>query len=187
MLRLSRQTIALLTLLILASLSWWILSIIDPDARQQITISKEGPDHFMENFVATSLGKAGTPVHRLKAIRLTHYPNEEHSDLVQPELTFFKKDDNIWVASAMSGAIMEDGKEVILTDNVHIQRPGDVLSEINIKTRNLRVVPDADYAETASSVVIQQNENTVTATGMQAYFAKGEIELLSDVRGWYVY
>lgn len=141
----------------------------------------------MENFTATSLGKAGTPVHRLKAQRLTHYPNEEHSDLVLPELTFFKKDGQTWAASALKGVIMADGKEVILSDDVHIQRPGDILSEINIKTRRLRVVPDDDYAETAKPVVIQQNQNTVTATGMRAFFAKGEIELLSEVRGWYVH
>ncbi|MGD8883997.1 MAG: LPS export ABC transporter periplasmic protein LptC [Gammaproteobacteria bacterium] len=183
----SRHSIFLLVLLVLAFLSWWILTIIDPDSRRQITISQEGPDHFMENFIVTSLDESGTPSHRLKAERLTHYPNEAHSDIIKPVMTFYKKDNTSWVASARTGIVKQDGKEVILYDDVHITRPGDVTTEININTRDLRIVPDQDYAETANSVVIQQNQNTVTATGMEARFARGEIELLSEVRGWYVY
>lgn len=184
--RLSRQTIFLLLLLLLAFLSWWVLTITDPNARRRITISQEGPDHFMENFVITTLSKAGTPTRKLQAQRLTHYPNQEHADVVEPQLTFYKNDNSTWVASARTGVVKDNNQEIILTDDVHIRRPGDVANEININTQDLRIFPDDDYAQTAGSVVIQQNENTVTAMGMEAHFGLGEIELLSDVRGWYV-
>ena len=183
----SRFTILLITLLVLAGSSWWVLSIIDPNRRQAITISVEGPDHFMEDFVSTTLGESGTPLHRLIAERLTHYPNQEHSDLQKPIMTFYREDNNVWVASAKEGRIWDDGKEIFLQGDVNIKRPGDPKKLIVINTRDLRILPDDDFAETANTVVVQQDQNTVTATGMQAHFGQGEVDLLSEVRGWYVY
>lgn len=183
----SRFTILLVGLLLLAAGSWWFLSIVDPSRHQAITISVEGPDHFMEDFISTTLGKSGTPLHRLIAVRLTHYPNQEHSDLLQPTMTFYREDGHIWVASAKEGRVWDDGKEIFLKGDVNIRRPGEPQKLIVINTRDLRILPDDDFAQTANSVVVQQDQNTVTATGMEAHFGQGEVNLLSEVRGWYVY
>ena len=95
MLKLSRQTIFLLILLASAAVSWWALSLSEPDL-DAFTASKEGPDFFMENFTTTKLSAAGKPLHRLQAERLTHYPDEKHSDVVKPLMTFYKEDGSIW-------------------------------------------------------------------------------------------
>lgn len=141
----------------------------------------------MEDFISTTLGKTGMPLHRLVALKLTHYPNQEHSDLQDPTMTFYREDGNIWVASAKEGRIWDDGKEIVLRGNVNIKRPGEQKKLIVINTRDLRILPDKDFAETKDTVVVQQDQNTVTATGMQAHFGQGEVNLNSEVRGWYVY
>lgn len=181
----SRHLIFLLILLFLAGASWWALTIIDPDRRPLFTTSKEGPDHFMEDFTSTTLSKTGLPLHQLKAVRLTHYPNARHSELQDPVMTFFKKDYSTWVASAKEGRILDDGEEVFLQGDVKIRRPNQTASVITIVTRDLHILPNIDFAETPNSVVMQQNDNTVTAVGMQAHFGQGEVDLLSEVRGWY--
>ena len=183
----SRYLILLSVMLFLAGASWWALTIVDPERRQIFTASVEGPDHFMENFTSTTLNKAGVPLHQLKAVKLTHYPNEKHSELHDPVMTFFKEDNSVWVASAKKGRILDDGEEVFLQDDVNIKRPGKEASAITINTRDLRILPNEDFAETSNTVVMQQNENTVTAIGMQAHFGRGVVDFLSDVRGWYVY
>lgn len=160
--------------------------MFDPEQYQAITTSKEGPDHFMEDFVSTTLDENGLPLHRLIAQRLTHFPNQDHSDLVEPEMTFYKKDNSTWVATAKEGRIIGDGAEVFLQGDVYIKRPGEPASLVTINTADLHIIPDDDIAETANSVVVQQNNNTVTATGMYAHFGQGEVDLLSEVRGWYV-
>lgn len=182
---LSRQTIFLIVLLIGAAMSWWAMSITEPNL-DTFTASKEGPDHFMEKFTATKLSDAGKPEHRLHAERMTHYPNEKHSDVIKPRVTFFKEDGSTWIAEANEGKVLGDGKEVLLIDDVYIVRPGPPETKVTINTTNLRVVPKKNFAETKNTIVMQQNENTVTATGMQAYFTIGKIKLLSEVRGWYV-
>lgn len=182
---LSRQTIFLLVLLIGAAMSWWAMSITEPNL-DTFTASKEGPDHFMENFTATKLSDAGKPEHRLHAARMTHYPNEKHSDVIKPQVTFFKEDGSTWVAHANEGQVLGDGKEVLLVGDVNIVRPGTPETRVTINTKDLRVIPEKNFAETKNSIVMQQNENTVTATGMEAYFTLGNIQLLSEVRGWYV-
>jgi len=185
MISLSKQTFFLLVLLIIASMSWWAMTIAEPNL-DTFTASKEGPDHFMENFTATKLSDAGKPEHRLHAERMTHYPNEEHSDVIKPQVTFFKEDGSTWIARANQGKVLGDGKEVFLMDDVNIIRPGTAETKVTIITTNLRVVPKKNFAETKNNIVMQQNENTVTATGMEAYFTAGKIQLLSEVRGWYV-
>lgn len=183
--KLTQQSFFLFLLLVIAAMSWWAMTITDPNL-DTFTTSKEGPDHYMVNFTATKLSDAGKPVNRLKAERLTHYPNEKHSDVIKPQMTFFKEDGNIWIASANQGKVLGDGKEVFLTDDVNIVRPGPPETKITIHTSDLHVIPAKDYAETKNSIVMQQNENTVTATGMEAFFTLGNIQLISEVRGWYV-
>lgn len=185
MISLNKHTIFLLVLLLGAAMSWWAMSITEPSP-DSFTASKEGPDHFMVNFTATKLSDAGKPEHRLQAERMTHYPNEKHSDVIKPQVVFFKEDGNTWIAEAKQGKVLGDGKEVILMDDVNIVRPGTPETKVTIVTKNLRVVPKENFAETKSNIVMQQNENTVTATGMEAYFTIGKIQLISEVRGWYV-
>jgi lipopolysaccharide export system protein LptC len=181
-----RYTVFLIIMIVLASASWWTLTIIDPERHQGITISQEGPDHFMEDFISTTLGETGTPLHRLIASRLTHFPNQQHSDLLEPVMTFYRTDNSIWVASAKEGRILDDGNEIFLQGDVNIKRPGEPTSMVTIHTRDLHILPNDDIAETPNSVVVQQDQQTVTATGMYAHFGQGEVDLLSDVRGWYV-
>ena len=90
------------------------------------------------------------------------------------------------VASAKEGKILDDGEEVFLQGDVNIRRPGQTESVITMNTRDLRILRNEDFAETSSSVVMQQNNNTVTAVGMQAHFGQGEVDFLKDVRGWYL-
>jgi lipopolysaccharide export system protein LptC len=117
---------------------------------------------------------------------LTHYPHQKHSDVVRPLVTFYDEDGSIWTATANKGKVLGDGKEVQLIDDVNIVSSGSPETKITINTQDLRIVPDKHFAETKNTVVLQQNQNTVTATGMQAFFAIGNIEFKSDVRGWYV-
>ncbi|MCI0505355.1 MAG: LPS export ABC transporter periplasmic protein LptC [Gammaproteobacteria bacterium] len=185
MFKLSRQTILLMILLTGAGISWWVMSLTEPDL-DAFTASKEGPDYFMDNFITAKLSNTGKPLHRLNAERLTHYPQQKYSDVVKPLVTFYDEDSSVWTATANLGKVLGDGKEVQLIDDVNIVSPGTPATKITINTRDLHIVPDKNFAETKNTVVLQQNQNTVTATGMQAYFAVGNIEFKSDVRGWYV-
>ncbi|HEY5603780.1 MAG TPA: LPS export ABC transporter periplasmic protein LptC [Gammaproteobacteria bacterium] len=186
MLKFSGQAIFLMALLTGAAISWWALSLSEPDL-DAFTASKEGPDYFMDNFITSKLNKAGKPMHRLSAERLTHYPQQKHSDVIKPLVTFFKEDGSIWTATANRGKVMGDGKEVYMIEDVTIVGPGTPETQLSINTQDLHIVPDKNYAETKSTVVLQQDQNTVTSTGMKAYFTIGNIEFLSDVRGWYVH
>ena len=180
-----RHIFLLLFLLFLAAASWWALTLVDPDRRPIFTTSKEGPDHFMEEFTSITLNEAGIPIHQLKAVSMTHFPNQRHSELTDPIMTFYKEDNSSWVASAKEGRILDDGNEVFLQGDVNIRQPGKRSTIVTIVTRDLHVLPNEDFAETPNAVVMQQADNTVTAVGMQAHFGHGVVDFLSEVRGWY--
>jgi len=194
-----RQLTIVIFLLLLASISWWSLSLVTPNTKKQSTTSKEGPDFFMENFVSTEMGENGVPMRQLKAQKLTHYPSDDRSELVHPVMTFFKDKQNTWIAGAQQGTVRQGGDEILMTGNVKIVKPTTATptlepapeqwasqpAAITIETQDLHIYVKKNYAETKSAVVIQQDQNKLTSVGMQAQFDVGNIELLSQIRGRY--
>ena len=78
---------------------------------------------------------------------------------------------------------------VLLSGEVEINRPGSAEArDIHIVTRDLRVQPEQDYAETDELVTITSEQNWVRSTGMQAWLREPiRLKLLSQTRAHYVY
>jgi lipopolysaccharide export system protein LptC len=57
---------------------------------------------------------------------------------------------------------------------------------VALDTRDLLVLPEQSYAETAQAVVITQGAHTLKSVGLKADFKNDQFELLSQVRGSYV-
>ena len=182
----SKQLTFFIFLFALATLSWWALTITDPSTKTLFTTSKEGPDQFMEKFISTTMNEKGEPKHQLVAERLLHYPNEEHSNLELPVMTFFKPDGDAWVANASKGRVTDEGNEVFLLGDVNVTRPMPYDSRVIIDTKNLHIQLDKDIAQTSETVIVQQGSDLLVSIGMYAHFTQGEIDLLSHVRGMYV-
>lgn len=182
----SRQLSFFIFLFTLATLSWWALTITDPSTRILFTTSEEGPDQFMEKFISTTMNEQGIPKHQLVAERLLHYPNEEHSNLEKPMMTFFKPDGDPWIATASKGTVQDEGNEVFLAGDVNVTRPTPHESPVIIDTKNLHIQLDKDIAKTTETVIVQQGSDLLVSIGMDAHFTQGEIDLLSHVRGMYV-
>jgi len=196
-----RQPTLVIFLLLLAAMSWWSLSQVTPGTNKPSTTSKEGPDFFMEQFVSVEMSENGSPMRQLKAQRLTHYPNDDRSELVQPVITFFKDQKNVWLAGAQRGTVLQGGDELTMSGNVKIIKPltaqispepapehwASQPAAVTIDTQDLHIYVKKNYAQTESAVVIKQDHNKLTSVGMQADFEAGNIELLSQIRGRYEY
>ncbi|NOZ52652.1 MAG: LPS export ABC transporter periplasmic protein LptC [Gammaproteobacteria bacterium] len=201
-----RQLSIFVFLLLLTTISWWSLSLIRPDENKP-SVSREGPDFFMEKFVSTEMNENGVPLRRLAAQQLTHYANDDRSELVRPLVTIFKEKRSLWQVSAQQGTVLQAGDEITMFGNVKIIKPaatgsmfGELMREsapggygepptaaLTIDTQHLRIYVKDDYAESKGMVIIQQDGNRLTSMGMKAYFETGTIELLSQIRGKYAY
>ena len=79
-----------------------------------------------------------------------------------------------------------DDDVMLLLGEVHIWRDGaDGVREIDLRTTDLRVLPESEYGETDKPVVIRTPGSESRGIGMRAYLNQRRIELLSEVRTIY--
>ncbi len=184
--RLRKFFIPLLVTLV-AGLSVWLFQGQTDKGPVVISQDQEVPDSFMENFTTQVLDEQGYPQYQLQATHMAHYVDDDRSEFTQPVFTAFRPDGQRWTAVAETGRAENGSEQIFLEGAVTIQRYPDVVSSTNLQihTRDVRVRPADDYAETDQAATIVQNENTVRTVGLQVYFSKGQVQLLSQVRGVY--
>ncbi len=175
-------------LLVLAGISWWLAERESPRRAQEIV--HEGPravDYYLRDLQATTMTPAGLPARTLAAAELRHYPDDDTTELLKPRLTVHQREGPPWQVNAKTGWVSADGSLVLLNGPVHIERAaGPANRPLQIDTRNLRVQPRQDYAETDERVRVRSLKDRIDATGMQAWLRRpARIKLLADVKGYY--
>jgi len=174
---------ALLFMLATAS-SWWLYQKVQPTEPARPIKAKHEPDYFFEDFVVTSMNSQGQPKHRLKGDRMVHYPDDNTTEIEQPELDLYKNAKPVWRINAEHGLISAEGDQVLMGGEVRIKRHGSRQQDVvYVRTRDVLIRPDEKYAETDQLVVITSGNTKVKAVGMRAYIEEGRIELLSKVEG----
>ena len=141
------------------------------------------PDFFMDNPRIRQLNEQGQPVYDLVSEHAAHQVDSDVTELDEPRLQYYREgDQQPWDMRARYGEVSADGQLVELNEDVVIEQQLDGQAARRLSTAALTVYPKRDYAETDRKVTIEAGGVT-TATGMQAYFNDGRIELLSNVRG----
>ncbi|MGB5199955.1 MAG: LPS export ABC transporter periplasmic protein LptC [Sedimenticolaceae bacterium] len=182
-----RQLLAVL-LVCAAVLSWWLLQHNPPDDPSALSGAQRTVDYYVVGLDVTRMTPAGVPAHRLRAQTLRHFSSDETTELDRPHLTVFQADAPPWEVDAEQARMSADGSLLLLTGEVLIERAaGDATRPIRMQTREVRVKPREDYAETDEKVRVVSNANRLDAVGMQAWLRPpSRIRFLSQVKGHYV-
>lgn len=177
-----------LLIALIALLTLWLA----PDDEQQtalpVNVSQQAPDSFMDDFTTQVLDKRGQLQYELHAKHMAHYPHDDHADLRQPELTVFpEQEDAYWQAQAEEGVLDNQQQTIMLHGAVNIDKmqADTQRSSLNIKTREVLVIPATAYAETGEYTLITQGTSRVETQGLRAFFNEDRVQLLSQVRGVY--
>ena len=185
----SRLRIALVLLtLVVAVTSWRAVQQEEPVAQ---TFTQGGPrtiDYQVSGLDVTRMTAAGRPAHRLLAASLRHYTDDDTTELEQPHLTVFQDDAPPWEVDSETAWMSADGSLILLSGEVLIERQGNTANRpLRILTRNLRVQPGEDYAETDEKVRVESDLDWLDAVGMQAWLRPpSRLKFLSQVKGFYV-
>ncbi len=176
----------LLLLLLFAGGSFWMLKSTQNTFPQQRNLAHE-PDYFLDRFRTTEMDPAGAPLRRLEAATMKHYPDDDSTEIEQPRLTLFEGDQPPWRIRSEDAWLSGDGELLLLQGRVEIEREaGEQLRPIHIVTRNLRIQPEARYAETDHELRMRSLGSWVESTGMRAWLGQPmRLKLLSNVRGRY--
>lgn len=165
-----RELLVAVLLLVSGLIGWWLLPARDSDKGPAAT-GERRPDYVVDGLRAVSLTVAGTAERRLVARRLRHYPDDGSSELDDPVLIIYTDDGPSWWANSARAWINEPGDEILLEQDVRLYRAASAQSApIELRTSELLVLPEVDYAETGRFVEIERDQDWVTATdGMRAW------------------
>lgn len=190
----------LLAIAVFFSLRYWPQRLMpaEPDA----TASKE-PDYGIENFHAVDLDETGHLRYELTATHLVHYAAPERAELSDPEMVFYRNatpDDpdaeqgpvEPWQLTAARGRIAQGGERVDLEGNVKVTRSAHDDGEgvdavrMTMETSHMTVFGKQEVATTDAAVHLTADRSVLDGVGMQVDLKKGQMHLLSQVKGEYV-
>jgi len=143
------------------------------------------PDYIVGNARITEISETGQPHRILKASTLRHYSARALTEVENPVLDLLPADAQHWRVHADSARITRSGDEILLIGTVEIDTLEPIEDEpMSIRTSDLVVRQDENYAETAQPALIRTPTHRIEGQGLRAWLDRPvRVKLLSHVRG----
>lgn len=171
------------SLVLLAAGSWWIAESLAPLEEKSQPRDLGPVDYYSNGLRRTALDETGAPKETLVARALKHYKKGDRTEMEKPVMTLFKKDGKPWIIASDTGTSLAGGKTLLLDGSVEIVRENERGEKLKILTRDVKYLPDRDYAETAKPVRMFAPQDETAAVGAQIRFEPSlYVKLLADVR-----
>lgn len=169
---------------LLALASWWAAERFGPPVEKGKKLQPGKVDYYSKALQRTVMDEAGKPKEMLVADELVHYEDENRSELTKPAMTLYTKEGPPWVIHAETATLPGDGKQIFLNGEVLVLRDANRDGRtMRIETRNARVRPDDNYAETDEDIRVISPPDYMTGTGAKFKFGDGiEYSVLANVR-----
>jgi lipopolysaccharide export system protein LptC len=163
-------TAALFPLIIvglLAGMTFWL----DQASRSPTTANngklRHDPDYIVENFEVRRFDQEGALQHTLRAASMLHYPDDDSTVIVSPNLTYHRQPPTF--VTALEARLDSEGKHVQLIDDVRVTRGGlGGNPDTVLTTARLDAFPDDELATSTVPVTIVQGSSNITGGGLSA-------------------
>ena len=176
----------LLLLAALAALTFWLERTIQPPAAAANTAARHDPDYIVDKLTAVRMAQDGTIKDTLHAAKMTHYPDDDSTELAQPKFVSYASGRAPVTITAEEGLLSSKGEEVRFHRGVVVTRaPYDDKSEMTLQTDYLLVIPDENIARTDRAVRITDANTVVDAVGLELNNETRILKLFSKVKGTY--
>lgn len=178
------QRIIILTLLAVAALgSTWLMNRMGQQTAATATGESRVPDYYMEDFSTLSMREDGTPKDKLKALYMAHYPDDDTTELLQPEMEVYRRHDTPLYIRAEKGWVTANNEVILLKGKVKMwENDESGKRTLEVDTSNVRVLMHEEYAETDDYTTINSTRATITGTGMRAYFKDSRLKVIKHER-----
>lgn len=171
----------------IAALTFWLQAALTPQEAAPDRRKTHEPDAIAENFEIRRLDDHGRLKYRLSAPYLTHFPDDDSSEVHSPRLIAYRQDAPPVTLTANLATITTRGESVLLHQDVRLFRPADAKSPaLLVQTPKLTVEPELGIAHTDQNLRITQGSSWLTGTGAHIDNNLSTFLLQSNVRGHHV-
>ena len=158
----------LVLLAFLAALSFWLDRVMQPPGTAGTGKLRHDPDYIVDGLSATRMDEQGRIKHTLRAQKMTHFPDDDLTVLVQPRLTTYSEGNAPVTVTSRDAHMSGNGENVYFENDVRVVRAADrSQSELTLETPYLHVIPDENRAETDKPVTIRNANAVVNASGLE--------------------
>lgn len=175
--------LAFLTMLLLATGSWWLNQRID--RRPQETAGETAaPDGFyMLEAEITTAGADGLPRYRVIADEIRQAELGGSTELRQVRVEYNVYSPSPWLLTAPEGMLSADQSLLELRGGVEVIGESGDHGRTSAAMEQLDVYPATHIARTESPVALTLGAQQVDAVGMVAYLLEERLQLQSQVHG----
>lgn len=175
-------------LLLLAGLSYGVLRWVESSMQKAAIPESQEPILVLERFRAVRMRVTGLREYVVEAPLLRQLPNQAGTWMEQPLLDWYQPDGETreWRLRAEQGWVAADHQSIRLQGAVVMTRTAESgKAPVEVTTRDVLIRPTDRYAETAAPAHAVTPGGEVRAVGLRAYLDREQLELLSEVRGYY--
>ncbi|HRD64648.1 MAG TPA: LPS export ABC transporter periplasmic protein LptC [Candidatus Competibacter sp.] len=183
-----RGGLYLVGLLLLAGSSYALLRWVESSLREPIPTESQAPVLVVERFRAVRTSLAGLREYVVEAPLLQQLPGQLGTRIDRPVLDWYQSDGETreWRLRADQGWVAADQQSMRLEGEVVMTRVAESgKTPVEIITRDVLIRPAERYAETAAPARAVTPGGELRAVGARAYLDREQLELLSEVRGYY--
>ena len=155
-------------MLTLTALTFWLSYVTETNEPRRDGKNRHDPDYIVSDAILRKLDQTGTLKYTLKVADIRHYPDDDSTDMLKPNLVYMNPGKPPVTISAERGHTSQNGEQIDLYDKVTIYRaPSAKDKAITATMPHLTVLPDDEKAYTKSPVLITQGKSWVKGVGMQ--------------------
>lgn len=152
----------------LTGLTFWLRYATELPEGKHDGKNRHDPDYIVTDATLRKIDLTGTLKYTLKAAEVRHYPDDDTTDVLTPDVLSLNPTKPPVSMTADRGHLSKDGNRIDLYGNVKVVRAASAkFEELTAETPDLTVLPDDDKAFTKSPVLITQGKSWVKGVGMQ--------------------
>jgi len=169
-------------MLSLAALTFWLERTVRVEETHP-SLRRHDPDYLMTNFITTTYNRSGDAETMLSAAGMTHYPDDDATELLAPRVVQAKPTEPRFTVNADRGVLSSGGEEIFLYDNVVLVREADGRRpQARMTTSFLHIVRDRSLVRTDRKVLIVEDRRSLSGRGMEYHNESRELFLRNDVQ-----
>ena len=178
---------ALTFIFFIALISFWLNQEVKKELLEDAKNLNNAADFYLSNFSSKHMNEAGTIKYIITGKEMKNYKHSEKTFLLQPKFINYENSKPISNISGESGEIKNQGDEIIIKENVILNRlPNNSKKLMSRYTSQLNIVPNEDIVFSKKPVKIIQEPNIeIDGVGMKYDRKENTIKLLSNVKVHY--